>query len=135
MRRFIYTMHDMDVKDLIPKHKDDQKVIGRLKKLSFEQIKPIVSELLEWIQDMNWPIAKPIADILKPFVERMAPEIINILKTNDGIWKLSVLNIAVNTADPDLLNEIERIAEFPTIDEVEDEVNIKAIAILNGDYK
>lgn len=127
---------DIDNRDLIPKHKFDQKVIGRLKTLSFEQLKPIIPDLLEWLQDMNWPIARPIADILKPFADRLTPEIIKILKTDDGMWKLWVLiNLARNTTDPLLLKEIERIAKFPFRYEIEDEVNLEAIAILNRDYK
>lgn len=126
----------MDVKDLIPKHKDDQNVVGPLKELSFEQIKPIVPELLEWLQDMNWPIARPIANILEPFADKMVPEIIKIFKTNDGVWKMWVLrNITRHTESPLLLSEIERIAKFPTRDEIEEEANLEAIAILNGDYK
>ena len=126
----------MDVKKLIPKHKHDHKVIAGLKKLSFEQLEPIIPDLLEWLQDMNWPIGRPVADILEPFADRITPEIIKILKTNDGMWKLWVLcNLARNTTDPLLLSEIERIAKFPSRDEIEDEVNLEAIAILNGKYK
>ena len=77
----------MDIKELIPKHKDDQKVIAGLKKLSFEQMKPIVPKLLEWLQDMNWPIAGPIAEVLKPFENRITAEIIKILKTDDGVFR------------------------------------------------
>ena len=126
----------MKIKELIPKHKDDQKVIEGLKKLSFEQLEPIIPDLLIWLQDMNWPIAGPVADILKPFADKIAPEIIKILKTDDGVWKYRVLLVfAKNTTDPVLLTEIERIAKFPSRDEIEDEVDLTAIAILNGDYK
>lgn len=126
----------MNIKELIPQNKDDQRVIGPLKKLSFEQLEPIIPDLLEWLQDMNWPIARPIADILEPFVDRMIPEIIKIFKTNDGIWKMWVLiNLARYTKDPLLLSEIERIAKSPTRDEIEEEAHMEAIAILNGEYK
>lgn len=126
----------MEIKDLIPKHKFDEKVIHGLKNLSFEELKPIIPELLEWLQDMNWPIARPIANILEPFADRLTPDIIKILKTNDGMWKLWILvTLARKTTDPLLLIEIERIAKFPTRDEIEDEVDLEAIAILNGKYK
>lgn len=125
----------MDIKELIPKHKDDQKVIAGLKKLSFEQLRPIVPELLEWLQDMNWPIARPVADILEPHVDRIVPEIMEIFKTNDGLWKMWILlNLLKNTANPILLGEIERVAKFPTRDEIQEEANLEAICILNGDY-
>jgi len=126
----------MDIKKLIPKHKFDEGVIAGLKELSFEQLRPIIPELLEWLQDMNWPIAKPIADILKPFADRMTPQIIEILRTNDSMWELWILvTLARTTTDPLLLNEIERIAKFPSKIEIEDGVNLEAIAILNGEYK
>lgn len=126
----------MEIKELIPKHKDDQKVIDGLKKLSFEQLEPIISDLLIWLQDMNWPIAGPIAEVLKPFGNRITAEIIKILKTDDDGWEWNVLaNFARNTTDPLLLSEIERIAKFPTKNEIDAEVNLEAMAILNGDYK
>jgi hypothetical protein len=126
----------MNIRELILSHKDDQKVIEGLKKLSFEEIKPIIPDLLEWLQDINWPIAGPVAEILMPFSDNIVPDIIKILKTNDGLWKLWTLTtLARTTADPILLTEIERIAKFPTRDEIEEEVNIEAVAIINGDYK
>jgi hypothetical protein len=126
----------MNIKGLIPAHKDDQKVIEKLKKLSFEEIKPIIPDLLEWLQDMNWPIAGPVAEILKPFSDSIVPEIIKILKTNDGFWKWGTLTtLARTTTNQMLLTEIERMAKFPTRDEIEEGLNVEAIAILNGDYK
>ena len=129
-------MHNKDIKDLIPKHKHDHEVISGLKELSFEQIKSIVPELLEWLQDINWPIAGQIVNVLEPFVDQIIPEIIKILKTDDGLWKLWILvTLGRTTTNPLLLREIERIAKFPSPDEIEDEVNLEAISILNGDYK
>lgn len=126
----------MDVRVLIPKHKDDQEAMEGLRSLSFEQLRAIVTDLLEWLQDLHWPIAEPVAEILEPFVDRITPDLIEILKSNDGQWKWGILaRLARKTADPVLLKEIKRIALFPTKDEIEEEVNIEAIAILNGDDK
>lgn len=81
----------MNIQDLIPVHKGDDRGIEHLKKRSFEEIQPIVPELLKWLQDVNWTIASDIAEILHPFVNRMVPEIIDIMKTDDGIWKYWIL--------------------------------------------
>lgn len=90
----------MDIKDLIPKPKHDHEVISELKELSFEQIKPILPQLLEWLQDMNWPIGRSIADVLKPFANRITSEIIKVLRSNDSMWELWVLiNLVRNTTD------------------------------------
>ena len=69
----------MNIRDLIPKDKFDESGVEELKKLSFEQIKPIIPDLLVWLQDMNWPVARSIADILEPFTDRITPEIVAIL--------------------------------------------------------
>ena len=125
----------MEIKNLIPKSKSDYTVIEGLKKLSFEEIKPIIPDLLEWLQDINWPIPNSISDVLKPFADKLTPYLLKILKTNDGTWKLWILTVfGRQTKDECLLKEIGRIAKFPTKDEIADEVNIEAIAILNGDY-
>ncbi|AEW03054.1 hypothetical protein A4D02_03400 [Niastella koreensis] len=89
----------MDIRKLIPQHKDDQKVIESLKQLSFEEIKPIIPDLLEWLQDINWPIAGPVADILEPFSDSIVPDIIKILRTNDGLWKLWILTTLARTTN------------------------------------
>lgn len=122
----------MNIREFIPKHKDDHLAIEALRNLSFEEIKPIIPDLLEWLQDINWPIAGPIADILKPFSDQLVPDIIKILQTNDGIWKLWILKTLVrNNKDETLLNELKRISMSPTKDEIEGEVDIEASEILN----
>lgn len=122
----------MNIKELIPKNKFDESGIEELKKLSFEQIAPIIPELLEWLQDMNWPVASSVADILSPFTDKIIPEIMTILKTNDNMWKYWILNVfARNTTNPLFINEIERIAKSPTKGEIEDGVDELAIDILN----
>ena len=45
----------MEIKHLIPKDKGDYKNIEELKRLSFDEIEPIVPDLLVWLQDINWP--------------------------------------------------------------------------------
>jgi hypothetical protein len=127
--------YEMKTRELIPKHKDDQKVVEDLKKLSFDEIKPIIPDLLEWLQDLHWPIAGPIGEILNPFSDNIVPDIIKILKTNDGLWKWGILTtLARTTTNLILLREIERIAKFPTKDEIEEALDVEAKAILNGDH-
>nr|WP_294782331.1 DUF5071 domain-containing protein [uncultured Flavobacterium sp.] len=122
----------MNIENLIPKDKFDFETVELLKKYSFEEIKPIIPDLLEWMQDMNWPISKPIADFLLPFKEQIAPELVTILKTNDGIWKYWILISFGKTIQNDLvLNEIKRIAKNPTKEEIENDLPEIATDILN----
>ncbi|MBB4804163.1 hypothetical protein HNP37_004249 [Flavobacterium nitrogenifigens] len=124
----------MNIKNLIPKDKFDFETVEKLKGYSFDDIEPIIPDLLEWLQDMNWPISKPIAEILIPFAEKISPQILKILQSEDQVWKYWILLIfgkIIN--DKSVLKEIERIAKNPTKGEVEDEVFEIAKEIINKD--
>lgn len=125
----------MDVKDLVPKEKDDNENIEKLKSLSFEEIQPIIPDLLKWLQDINWPIAGDIAGVLERFADQLTPYLMEIFKTNDGLWKMCILTFfGRETKDEVFLKEINRIAENPTFDEINCEVDLEAQAILDGEY-
>lgn len=114
----------MDIKNLIPKDKFDFETVEKLTQYSFEDIEAIVPDLLEWLQDINWPISQPIAEFLIPFSEKIAPEILKILKGKDEIWKYWILTtFGKNIKNELVLEEINRIAKNPTQDEIDEEVN------------
>ena len=60
---------------------------------NYQELKPIIPELLVWLQDYNWPVAKPIARHLQKILPDILPELIPILKGSDGIWKYWILQI------------------------------------------
>ncbi|CAA9200038.1 hypothetical protein FLA105534_02934 [Flavobacterium bizetiae] len=114
----------MDIKTLIPKDKFDFETVEKLTKYSFKDIEPIVPDLLEWLQDINWPISQPIAEFLIPFSEEIAPEILKILKGKDEIWKYWILTtFGKNIKNELVLQEINRIAKNPTQDEIDEGVD------------
>lgn len=123
----------MNVKDLVPKEKGDDENIQKLKNLSFEEIQPIIPDLLVWLQDINWPISGDVADVLEPYADQLTPYLMEIFRTNDGLWKMWILTFfGRKTKDEVFLKEIDRIAKNPTFDEIECEVDLEAQAILDG---
>lgn len=52
------------VEDLVPKNKFDLNGIEALKTLSDEEILPVIPELLAWMKDLNWPVAKEMPALL-----------------------------------------------------------------------
>jgi len=52
------------INELLPKNKSDDSTIEQLSQLSDEQMKPLISSLLKWLQDYNWPIAKKVLPII-----------------------------------------------------------------------
>ncbi|AJY77931.1 hypothetical protein VN24_21915 [Paenibacillus beijingensis] len=111
----------MDIRELIPKHKKDFESIEKLKTLDLEELKLILPELLEWLQDMNWPIAREIQTILLHFPEDLTPHIRRIFRTSDGEWKYWILYSLLTDLPKhiliDLKPDLERINNYPTEDE------------------
>jgi hypothetical protein len=126
----------MYIHQLKPKDKFDFDTASQLRNYSYAEIKPIVPKLLEWIQDMNWPVARTVADYLESISENLADEILKVLKGNDDIWKWGCLRIYLRTIDKindeGLLNGIKRIASHPTKGEIEEDVNELAIELVGG---
>ncbi len=110
-----------DVFELIPKHKSDLSGIESLKTIDISEAEPILGKLLEWIQDINWPVAWPLIKVLPRFHSSMVPHINFILKSDDDIWKCWVL-LLVKSFPPEtvklLAGDIRRVADSPTPGEI-----------------
>ena len=130
------SLNKMKLKELIPKNKSDIETANRLKNYSYQEINAIVPELLEWIQDLNWPVAEPVAAYLKSISEYLTEDIIKILKGNDETWKywcVSIFGInATKSVDPELMKEFMRIANNPTEEEISEEVYELAQELINN---
>ncbi|WP_371417558.1 DUF5071 domain-containing protein [Flavobacterium lindanitolerans] len=48
---------DKDTQNLVPKNKEDSNFIHNLKLKSISEIRDLIPQLLEWMQDINWPQA------------------------------------------------------------------------------
>lgn len=76
---------------IVPKYKFDFDSVESIKNATSDEIVRYSSELLTWLQDMNWPIAYPITDILIDFVNELETEIIEILDGQDLNWKINIV--------------------------------------------
>lgn len=125
----------MNAKDLIPKDKLDIETAEKLKQYSYEEIKPIIPNLLEWIQDMNWPVAPTVAEYLITISENLTNEIIEILNGKDEMWKYWTIEVFAIQSEremhPKVFEIVNRIANYPTSTEKESEVDDQAIRALN----
>jgi hypothetical protein len=125
------------LKELIPNDKGDIKTAEKLKSYSYSEVKNIVTELLTWIQDINWPVAGPVSDYLQSISEYITDDIIKILNGNDDVWKYWCVSIfglnAVKPIDPKLMMEFKRIAINPTKNEILEEVQQLTLEVLKMD--
>ncbi len=120
----------MNIRALIPKDKSDIETAEKLSNYSLKEIKSIIPDLLEWLQDGNWPVSKTVADFLISFTDDISQEILYILKGTDEVWKYWILIIFGKTITNEIvINEIKRIATNPTDGEFNERVNEIAIEI------
>ncbi|SHH45291.1 DUF5071 domain-containing protein [Clostridium intestinale] len=116
----------MTLRDLIPKDKFDNSTIKQLCKLTDNEIRPIIFDLLEWLQDYNWPIAKDILPIVILHQNIAIPHIITILQGNNMMWKYWIIELVIPYLiypNKQLLkSELERLSSFEIINDDIDEI-------------
>lgn len=124
----------MHQKKYLPQSKDDKDFIYYLNKLNAEEIQDDVPILLEWLQDGNWPAAKPVADFLISQLKLIQTEILDVLKSKDEVWKYWIIeslliqtNISLHET---ILRALARISVYPTESEKETGLNTSAQAVL-----
>lgn len=78
------------IEELIPKKKFDLSGIDELRKLSDEEILPTLPNLLEWMKDMTWPVAKEMPALHSSHPKVLIPSIVEALQPEqmECDWKL-----------------------------------------------
>ncbi|MEM0947158.1 MAG: DUF5071 domain-containing protein [Pseudomonadota bacterium] len=124
----------MDLSHCIPTGKFDVAAVQRAAQIGLPGINPILGDLLEWLQDYNWPVASAIHDLLKDAGPEIVPHIEAILSSDDEIWKYWVLALVEDlprqTLDELDVNLFVRISENPTDTEREEEIDTSAAQVL-----
>ncbi len=124
----------MNLKSLVQTHKSDTDAVQRARSAGYPAIEPILGDLLEWMQDMNWPVAGDIEELLAPIGAPLSPYVLKVLQGGDDIWKYWILSrLAVNfdrEARQPIIDECIRIVNHPTDGELAEEVNLAAGDIL-----
>lgn len=96
-----------DMKDLIPRHKSDYDRVEKIIAAGYPKVEPIIPEILECIQDINWPIAQK----LLPFINTIASDIVMhykpILRTDDSPWKSWLLTEIIENLPSTKLAELK----------------------------
>lgn len=101
----------------MPNDKHDVDCATALVTLGWEKVKPSIPQILEWMQDMNWPVAKVFQPFLIDAGAHLAPFLMPILAGDDDTWKYHVLADIVSQS-PELAGaldaELNRLASCPT---------------------
>lgn len=130
------------IEDLVPKNIFDFSGVEELRLLSGEEIAPILPALLEWMKDMNWPIAQEMPELLSMHQKLIIPCIIEALQPEQSEcdWKTYIIQFLLPLLDSDyflmLKPSLERIVQEPTWGEISDGTDEAAREFLqeNGWY-
>lgn len=122
--------------------KFDYEAVRKLSEFSDVELKVIIPELMEWLQDGNWPISKPVEDILLRLGEDLVPHIKDVLQTQDSTWEYFILVGLIDRLPVShlsmLRSDLVRILESPTHDEILeelDEVILELLEKMKGDQR
>ncbi|HKC66389.1 MAG TPA: DUF5071 domain-containing protein [Pyrinomonadaceae bacterium] len=122
-----------DISSLIPRSKFDLKRAEAAVAAGYPAVNPILPQLLEWLQDYNWPVAHVLAPFLAKIGTPLIPHIRHVLASDDDIWKYWVLSCIV-AESPEVAvvfrTELERYATTPTKNESAEGLNEIAQEIL-----
>jgi hypothetical protein len=120
----------MNLIDCIPKNKFDVEAIARANALGFPALNKVFPQLLEWIQDMNWPVANATLDLLSSAGPENAPQIRSVLNTDDDVWKYWIVQSLIPRMGREIRDELQdvvmRIAYEPSEGERREDVDIVA---------
>lgn len=109
-----------DPASLLPQDKFDLAAAERIAAASAAALIPLLPQLLEWLQDPDWPLTAPLAAALRPHQSLLDEAAAAVLRGDDGAWKLSLLlYLADRHTAGASLREIRRIAARPTAAERE----------------
>lgn len=117
------------VHELIPRDKMDTDRAEAAVAAGYPAVAPIVPDLLEWLQDMNWPVANVLAPFLASIGEPLVPHIRHIFETDDELWKYWMI-VAILRDSPTVAaafrDDLVRIASAPTEREAEEGLDERA---------
>lgn len=122
-----------DLQWLIPRSKFDGDRVNAVIALGYPTVTPILPELLGWLRDMNWPIARKLAAFIADIGAPLAPHLRTVFAGDDGAWKYWLIGdvIGCNVELFDLFKvELERIASKPTPEERHEELDESARDVL-----
>ena len=77
--------------NMIPTNKHDEKSIKLLQLASDDEVIENAEQLLEWLQDRNWPVFDGIVKRLSALGNDLVVPISRILESSDSIWKANIV--------------------------------------------
>ena len=115
------------MKVLLPRNVYDVDQVGQIKKLDRNILVSLLPGLLKFTQDINWPVAPGILEILLTFPKEIVPHVQAALSSDDDNWKWFILHSLVIKLPVEsrvhFKEYLTRVAETPTQNELAEELD------------
>ena len=95
-----------ELRKLLPENKDDVAAVEAIASRGYPAVQPILVDLLKWIRDESWPVAKPASEFLVSIGPRLAPEVMEVLGSRNDILKAVVLRQIVSGWPTDAVSNL-----------------------------
>jgi hypothetical protein len=118
-----------DIRSLVPQDKHDIERANAVIAAGYPAVASILPDLLEWLQDYNWPVAHVLAPFLLSIGSPLIPHISYVMDTDDEVWKYWMMGLIMLESREVALafrEELERIAYSPTEREILEELQGQA---------
>ncbi len=116
--------------NIVPNDKFGFDTCENLARASDAQVNVHMLDLLEWLADMNWPVAAPVLERLKTMGDDLIEPVRTILNGHDLIWKYWMLAALLPATQPSIIGalkpEIRRFIDNPSPKDIEEELHIVA---------
>lgn len=122
-----------DPDGFVPRDKFDHESANRAIAAGYPAVEPVLWHLLEWIQDMNWPVAQTLTPFLASIGTPLVPHIKKVFQTDDEIWKRWIIQeifLECPEVAAEFRDELRRIAHNPTESEITEELPEDALEVL-----
>lgn len=106
---------------ILPLDKGDMEACDNMALASDELVIPHIKELLTWLQDMNWPVAKRVSKRLAMLGVELIPALRDVLNGEDEDWKYWLISNFLHDVNDDVFQalffNIKKIQRHPTASE------------------
>ncbi len=109
----------------IPCDKHDLRRAEAAVAAGYPAVEPVLPALMEWLQDLNWPVARVLAPFLASIGAPLLPHVRAVLASGDDVWKYGIVGRLVGESDVlprQLRAELVRLVEAPTASEIAEDL-------------
>jgi hypothetical protein len=122
-----------DPQSLVPIDKGDTERAQAAVRAGYPAIEPVLPELLEWLQDCNWPVAAVLSPFLESIGSPIIPYLRPIMSSDDLVWKYWIIERIMGSSREvaeAFRGDLERLAHSPTDEEHLNELHERAAFVL-----